>query len=97
MDDNRADYERNYRTLQRRRRRDDDPSYRQHRASAIASLPPSQPVDFPVAWHRDDRPHPLIGVSGYRLANSYTSEVSPIRMFRAIVIVPPQISYAVSS
>jgi len=92
MDDNRADYERNYRTLQRRRRRDDDPSYRQHRASAIASLPPSQPVDFPVAWHRDDRPHPLIGVSGYRL-----SEVSPIRMFRAIVIVPPQISYAVSS
>jgi len=76
-----SDYQRYYRTLQRRHRRDGDP-YRQYCVSAGLPL---DAVEVAAAWNGDDRRHPLISVSGYRLAdtarsNSYTSEVSSVQL-----------------
>jgi len=77
MDANPVDYHRYYGTLQRRRRRDVEP-YRQYRVSA--GLPLDAVEVLSRAWHADDRRHPLIGVSGYRLVDgARSSSVSEVR------------------
>jgi len=76
MDADPVNYHR-YWTLQRRRRRDAEP-YRQYRVSA--GLPVDAAVSLSRAWHGDDRRHPLIGVSGYRLVDgARSSSVSVVR------------------